>query len=70
MDDKNWDQLVSRKEAAKLLGVEVGTLEVWASTCRYDLPFVKVGRLVKYRMSDLRAFVAARRHTATGAHEL
>ena len=57
MTKKNWDPLLSRKEAAHLLGVKVTTLEVWASTRRYNLPFVKVGRLVKYRLSDLQAFV-------------
>lgn len=60
MHDKNWDPLLSRDEAAELLGVKVGTLEVWASTRRYDLPFIKIGRLVKYRLSDLQAFVESR----------
>jgi excisionase family DNA binding protein len=63
-----WDPLVSRAEAARLLGVKVGTLEVWASTGRYDLPFVKVGRLVRYRMSDLEAFIRRRRRTAGCEH--
>ena len=62
MDAETWDPLLSRKEAANLLGVEVGTLEVWASTGRYNLPFIKVGRLAKYRLSDLVAFRDARVH--------
>ena len=61
-----WDPLLSRTEAAQLLGVKVGTLEVWASTRRYELPFVKVGRLVKYRLSDLQAFVELRMRSVTG----
>ncbi len=52
--------LLTRAEAAAFLGVSKGTLEVWACTKRYPLPYVKVGRLVKYRLSDLQAFVAAR----------
>ncbi len=60
MTKKDWDPLLSRKEAANLLGIKAGTLEVWASTRRYELPFVKVGRLVKYRLSDLQAFVEER----------
>ena len=67
MQTKNWDQLLSRKEAARLLGVKSGTLEVWASTRRYELPFIKVGRLVKYRMSDLEAFVEARKRCVSDA---
>ncbi len=61
MTRNDWDPLLSRQEAARLLGVKVATLEVWASTRRYELPFVKVGRLVKYRLSDLQAFVEERR---------
>lgn len=52
--------LLTRADAAAYLGVSKGTLEVWACTKRYPLPYVKVGRLVKYRLSDLQAFVASR----------
>lgn len=55
--------LLTRTEAAEYLGVRVQTLSLWASTGRYDLPFVKVGRLSKYRQSDLDAFLD--RNTAT-----
>lgn len=51
-------QLLSRKEAAAFLGLSVQTLAGWAWAKRYDLPFIKLGRLVKYRKSDLEAFVA------------
>ena len=53
-------QLVERSEAAKILGVATQTLAVWASTKRYALPYVKIGRRVKYRLSDLEAFIQAR----------
>lgn len=49
--------LLSRKQAAEYLGVSVGTLAVWACIGRYNLPMVKVGRLVKYRLVDLEAFI-------------
>lgn len=52
--------LLTRTEAAAFLGVSKGTLEVWACTKRYPLPYVKVGRLVKYRLADLQAFIVAR----------
>ncbi len=55
--------LKTRAEAAEYLGLKPQTLSVWASTGRYSLPFVKVGRLVKYRQSDLDEFLA--RNTAT-----
>ena len=52
----NEDRL-TRKEAAKYLGVAPGTLDVWASTGRYNLPFVKVGRIAFYRRSALDTFI-------------
>jgi excisionase family DNA binding protein len=54
------NRLLTRKEAAELLGVSKGTLEVWSCTNRYHLPVVKVGRLARYRMSDLMAFIESR----------
>ncbi|WP_031429853.1 helix-turn-helix domain-containing protein [Methylomicrobium agile] len=53
-------QLFPPKQAADYLGVKVSTLEVWRSTKRYNIPYVKVGRLVKYRQSDLDAFLESR----------
>jgi excisionase family DNA binding protein len=50
-------ELLSRRQAAEYLGVTEQTLAIWKCTKRYDLPFVKVGRLVKYRRSDLNAFI-------------
>lgn len=54
------DKLLAPEEAAALLGVSAGTLSVWRSTGRYALAFVKVGRRVKYRLSDLEAWLALR----------
>ncbi|MFT4563807.1 MAG: excisionase family DNA binding protein [Gammaproteobacteria bacterium] len=57
---------LNRPEAARYLGVSVNTLEVWASTGRYELPFVRIGRRVFYRRSDLDAFID--RRTIYGRH--
>ena len=57
--------LLSAADAAAYLGVRPQTLAVWRSYGRYDLPFVKVGRLVKYRLSDLNIFLAENTHTNT-----
>ena len=54
------DPLLSREQAAEYLGVKAQTLAVWASTQRYELPFVKVGSRVKYKRSDLDKFVELR----------
>ena len=54
------DRLVATAEAAKILGARKGTLVVWRSQQRYALPYVKIGRKVMYRISDLLAFIEAR----------
>lgn len=50
-------QLLTRKEAANFLGCKENTLAIWATNKRYNLPFYKIGRLVKYKLSDLENFV-------------
>ena len=56
------DHLLDRKMAAKFLGVKEHTLAVWGITHRYHLPYIKVGSLVKYRMSDLQRFLEQNLH--------
>jgi len=51
--------LVNRREAAAILKVSPQTLACWASTGRYRLPFVRVGRRIMYRIEDLNAFIEA-----------
>lgn len=47
------DCLMTRKEAADYLGVKSRTLEIWASTGRHCIPYVRIGREVRYRRADL-----------------
>lgn len=54
----NDDPLLSRREAANYLGVGERTLANWKCAKRYGLPVVKIGRLAKYRRSDLDLFIA------------
>jgi len=49
--------LMDQVRAAAALGVKPQTLAVWRCTHRYNLPYVKIGRRVMYRRSDLEAFV-------------
>lgn len=53
-------KLLNSTQAANYIGVAPGTLEVWRSTKRYNLPYIKVGRLVKYRKESLDAFLESR----------
>lgn len=52
--------LLDEQAAAALLTVAPGTLGVWRSTGRYNLPFLKVGRAVRYRRADLIAWLETR----------
>ncbi len=53
------DVLFNRKRAAQYLGdFSPGTLAVWACTKRYNLKFIRIGRSVRYRKSDLDEFLA------------
>lgn len=54
------NELLDEKQAASILKVQPGTLSVWRSTGRYSIPFVKVGRSVRYRRSDLLAWLESR----------
>lgn len=49
--------LVTRSEAAEILGVSPQTLACWACNGRYGLPFVRIGRRVMYRKIDIEAFI-------------
>ena len=55
----NNPQLLSRAEAARFLGISPATLAVWAKN-RHGVPFVRVGKLVKYRRIDLERYLNKR----------
>lgn len=52
--------LLDNNEAAAYIGVTPRTLEVWRCTKRHCIPYIKVGRLVKYRPSALDEFLTAK----------
>lgn len=45
------------REAAKYLGISVHTLDTWRSTKRHVIPYLKVGGRIRYRKSDLDAWL-------------
>jgi excisionase family DNA binding protein len=52
--------LLTPAEVAERLGVSATTPATWRCTKRYPLSYVKVGRLVRYRLVDLEAFEISR----------
>lgn len=58
--NQSTDPLFTPKETAAYLGITEKTLAVWRCNRRYAIPFIKVGRLVKYRKSALDNFLDSR----------
>lgn len=54
------DLLLTEAQAAEILNVEPGTLSVWRCTKRYNIPFVKVGRSVRYSRKALQDWIDSR----------
>ena len=57
--------LVSQKEAAKMLGTTVGSLNVLRATGRNPIPFVRWGNRIRYRRDDIEKWIAD--NTVSGA---
>ena len=57
---------VSPAIAGKFLSTLPTTLSIWRCTGRYNLPYYKAGRLVRYRPTELIKFKASRMYGHTG----
>jgi excisionase family DNA binding protein len=53
-------ELLTPDDVARLIGCGTQTLAAWRCTRRVPLPFVKIGRLVRYRRVDVETFLDAR----------
>jgi hypothetical protein len=53
-------ELLTEAEFCELARIKPQTASVWRSSKRYALPYVKVGRLVRYRREDVLAFLESR----------
>jgi excisionase family DNA binding protein len=59
---KEAQSLLTRKQAADLLGCKDDTLVVWKTNKRYKLPYIKIGKNVRYRLSDILSFIENNTH--------
>jgi excisionase family DNA binding protein len=53
-------RLLTAAEAAEFLGIAIQTLAVWRMNKRCNIPYIKVGQSVRYRLADLEAWLASR----------
>jgi excisionase family DNA binding protein len=60
MSDGQQRRLLTEIETAEYLRVKPETLTTWRCTQRYALPYVRVGRSIRYRASDVEKFLASR----------
>ncbi|BCX88480.1 hypothetical protein MIN45_P0849 [Methylomarinovum tepidoasis] len=58
--------LITPEEASEILGVSPRTLATWRCLGRYNLPYVKVGARVRYRLADVEGFIERRTREHTG----
>jgi helix-turn-helix protein len=52
-----FPKLLTPREVAALLRIDVNTLAVWRCTKRYPLPYLKLGHSVRYREKDVLSFM-------------
>lgn len=60
MEDELKDiTLLTPNQVAEATGIRIGTLKKWRLE-RTNLPFIHVGRSVRYRLSDVEDYLASR----------
>jgi len=70
MVEVNNPELLTPEQAAALLGLSVKTLATWRSTGRHAFAFIRCGARIRYRRSDLEAWLGQRQQTSTGPREV
>lgn len=61
--------LLNDSETASALGLSAATLSVWRCVGRYDLPYRKIGRNVRYSVGDILDFLERRSRVHVGAED-
>lgn len=58
-------ELLSHAQAAAFLSISPSTLSIWRCTGRYAIPYLKIGRSIRYSKADLALWLEAQRRTST-----
>ena len=59
------ENLIGPEQASKALGVQLATIYTWVT--RRKIPFVKVGKALRFRPSALQAWLRDREYSSRGA---
>ena len=60
---------LTTKQTSEYLQITVGTLAVWRTNKTYNLPYLKCGGRIRYRKSDLDAWLASREYNREVCHD-
>ena len=63
------DRLLTERQTAVALLVSVKTLQAWRVQGR-NIPFVRIGRRIAYRIRDINDFIEKNRFTSTSAADV
>jgi excisionase family DNA binding protein len=58
-------QLFTERQAADYLSISGMTLATWRCRRKYNLPFVRIGSSIRYRLSDLEKFLERGLHSGS-----
>jgi excisionase family DNA binding protein len=62
------DPLLTNEQAAKLAGITAHTMNVWRMTGRHSIKYIRYGRTIRYRRSEIEKFVS-RHEVSAGTDE-
>jgi predicted site-specific integrase-resolvase len=54
--------LMKEAQAADFLGIKKNTLACWRSSRLVNLPYIKIGGSVRYKLKDLEQYLEANKH--------
>ena len=60
-----FERLLTTNELAVILGVSAGTIHVWRCTKRVVIPYLRINRSIRYRMTDVQEFLRSREVAAS-----
>ncbi len=59
-------RLLTERQVAAILQIKPNTLAVWRLHDRYPLPFIRIGRTIRYRTEDVDRFLQKRSVSGAG----
>ncbi len=51
------NQLLTSSQVSKMLNVHMETLRIWRLIQKDKLPYIRIGRLIRYKKSDVEALI-------------